>query len=116
MRIHKGKLSVEQTHERKDQAKVLTVAVNMMQTVHLLPHQSIVAQVKVEPGGNSKRTLLVECGADLEKKTGLLAEDTLVQPTEEGLSHVIISNMTGCSSHIDAGTMIGQATEVEMVE
>ena len=73
---HKGKLSVEQTHEKKDQAKVSTVAVNMMQTVHLLPHQSIVAQVKVEPGGNSKRTLLVECGADLEKKTRLLVEDS----------------------------------------
>ena len=55
----------------------------MMQTVHLLLHQSIVAQVKVEPDGSSKRILLVECGSDLEKETGLQVEDTLVHPTEK---------------------------------
>ena len=29
---------------------------------------------------------------------------------------MIVSNMTGCSSYIDAGSVIGEATEVEMVK
>ena len=39
-----------------------------------------------------------------------------MQPTIKGLAHVIISNLTGCSSYVSAGTVIGEATGVEIVE
>ena len=43
-------------------------------------------------------------------------EDTLVQPIKEGLAHVIISNITGCSSYVSAGTVIREAADVEIIE
>ena len=94
----------------------LTTHVNMIRTIHLLPHQSIAVQVKIDPSVGNKNPLLVECDSDLEKTTGLLVEDTLVQPTKESLAHVIISNMTGCSSYVSAGTVIGEAAGVEIIE
>ena len=39
-----------------------------------------------------------------------------MKPTEEGLGHVVISNMTGCSSYVSSGVLIGRAIKVEVVE
>lgn len=54
--------------------------------------------------------------SEIEAVTGLQVEDTLVQPTEGGLAHVILSNMNGCSSCVNAGTVIGEAAEVDVVK
>jgi len=85
----------------------------MVQTVCLLPHKSI---VKIDPSNGRTGLLLVEQDDDLEKTTGAQVEDTLVQPTQEDLAYVTVSNMTSCSSCVNAGTVIGEATEVEIVE
>ena len=98
----------------KDEKKVKTVRVNMVQTVRFLPHQSLAVPVKIDR--KEKGTLLVEPDNDLEAVTGLQVEDTLIRLTEEGLAHVVLSNMTGCSSCIQAGTMIGEAAEVDVVK
>ena len=58
----------------------------------------------------------MECDSDLEMITGLQVEDALVKPTEEGLAHVVISIMTGCSSYVSSGVLIGRAIKVEVVE
>ena len=76
----------------------------------------MVVQVKVDPSDVKARPLLVEQDDDLEQTTGIQVEDTLVQPTQEGLTYVTVSNMTSCSSCVNAGTVIGEATEVEIVE
>ena len=34
----------------------------------------------------------------------------------EGLAHMVISNMTGCSSYVSSGALIGRAIKVEVVE
>ena len=73
-------------------------------------------QVKIEPSDGDGRPLLVECDNDLEMATGLQVEDALVKPTEEGLAQVVISNMTGCSSYVNSGALIGRAMRVEIVE
>ena len=39
-----------------------------------------------------------------------------MKPTEEGLAQVVISNMTGCSSYVNSGALIGRAVRVEVVE
>ena len=106
---HKGS---GQVGDDKGTDRVKTVHVNMVQTVHFLPHQSIAVQVKID---KNEGTLLVEPDGDLEAVTGLQVENTLVQPTREGLAHVILSNSTGCSSCVNAGTVIGEAAEVDIV-
>ena len=87
--------------DKKEEEVKVTTQVNMVRTVHLLPHQSIAVQVKIEPSDGDGRPLLVECDNDLEMATGLQVEDALVKLTEEGLAQVVISNMTGCSSYVN---------------
>ena len=97
----------------EEQKAVKTVRVNLVQTVRFLPHQSITVQVKID---GKEGTLLVEPDNELEAVTGVQVEDTLVQLNGEGLAHVVLSNMTGCSSCVDAGTVIGEAAEVDIVK
>ena len=103
------------TDKEKEGVRAVT-QVNMVRTIYLLPHQSMAVPVKIKTSGGNEGPLLVESDNDLEKATGLQVEDTLVQPTIEGLAHVIISNMTGCSSYVCAGTVIGEAAGVEIIE
>ena len=60
--------------------------------------------------------LLLEHERTLEESTGLQLEDTLVHPDKEGVAYAIISNPTGCSSCVNAGTIIGRAVEVEIIK
>ena len=103
------------TDKEKEGVRAVT-QVNMVRTIYLLPHQSMAVPVKIKSSDGNEGPLLVESDGDLEKATGLRVEDTLVQPTIEGLAHVIISNMTGCSSYVSAGMVIGEAAGVEIVE
>ena len=112
---HGGAHKTGHTDKEEEEVKVAT-CVNMLRTVHLLPHQSTAVQVKIEPSDADRRPLLVECDSDLEMITGLQVEDALVKQTEDGLAHVVISNMTGCSSYVSSGALIGRAIKVEVVE
>ena len=103
------------TDKEKEGVRAVT-HVNMVRTIYLLPYQSMAVPVKIKSNGGNEGPLLVESDSDLEKATGLQVEYTLVQLTIEGLAHVIISNMTGCSSYVSAGTVIGEAAGVEIVE
>ena len=73
-------------------------------------------QVKIEPTDGDGRPLLVECDSDLEMITGLHVEDALVNPAEENLTQVVISNMPGCSSYVSSGMLIDRAVRVEVVD
>jgi len=78
-----------------------------------LLHQNIAVQVKID---GKEGTLLAEPDNNLEAVTGMQAEDTFIQLMGEGLAHVVLSNMTGCSSCVDADTVMGEAAEVDIVK
>ena len=73
-------------------ASAPAVSVRKVNTVHVLPHQSIVAKVGMPPCDGP---LLLEHDSALEEYTGLQLEDTIVHPNIEGSAYVIISNPTG---------------------
>ena len=50
---------------RKREGVKLTTRVNMIRTIHLLPHQSIAVQVKIDPSVGNENLLLMECDSDL---------------------------------------------------
>jgi len=89
-----------------------TNQVKIVKTVCVLPHQSVMAQVQV-PGSCP---LLVEENCSLKEASGLLLENTLVMPNEDGLAYVMLSNPTGCSSQVTAGTTVGIVVEVQLVD
>jgi len=68
------------------------------------------AQVRV----NGTRPSLVEDNDSLHGAAGLLLEDTLVTPNADGIAYVVLSNPTGCSNHVAAGTTIGFAAELQV--
>ena len=87
--------------------------VSSVKTIRVLPHQSIVIEVKTQP---SDGPVLLEHDCALEESIGLQLEDTLVFPSKEGFVYAIISNLAGCSRSVDAGTIIGRAVEVEVIK
>ena len=50
-----------------------------------------------------------------ESDTGLLAEDMLIEPTEKGHSQLILTNPSGDSCTLQAGTLLGEAEEAECI-
>ena len=107
-----GKCKADRKQEQR-KAIVPAVSVSTVKTIHVLPHQSIAAEVGVPP---STGPLLLEHDCTLEESTGLQLEDTLIHPNKQGLAYAIFSNPTGCSSFVNAGTIIGRAVEVEIIE
>ena len=63
------------------------VNVSTVKTIRVLPHQSIVIEVKTQP---SDGPVLLEHDCALEESTGLQLEDTLVFPSKEGFVYAII--------------------------
>ena len=66
--------------------------VSTVKTIRVLPHQSIVIEVKTQP---SDGPVLLEHDCALEESTGLQLEDTLVFPSKEGFVYAIISREKG---------------------
>ena len=88
VRPHKEAQGAKHSSGKKTQADSSMAQVNMTRTVHLLPHQSIIVEVRINPNYGTESPLLVEQDGELEEITGLQMEDTVVQPTKEGLAHV----------------------------
>ena len=98
----------------KCEAHVPMVRVRLVQTVNLLPHQGAVVQVQADLDSNSMKTLLVMEPAELD--CGALIDPIVLRPAEEGAAHLIITNPTGLKCQLEQGTLIGEASPVEIVE
>ena len=61
------------------------------------------------------QSLLVENSCHWELETGVQVEDAVVQPSDSSLVTIVVSNSTGCSTSLEQGTVIGEATEASMV-
>ena len=96
------------------EAIVPMVRVNLLQSVKLPPQSSTVVQVKVtETLGNSP--LLLEESNEVRDEFGIRIEDALLQPTEDGVAHIAISNWSGFTQTIKGGANLGKAVGVTVV-
>jgi len=94
-------------------ARVPMVKVHVVNTVRLLPHQSVVAKVKCIPHNNTvakpfTKPLLMELKGD----SVLQSEDVLFSLQENGCAHLMLSNPSGCSCVIPKGICLGEAVKV----
>ena len=99
--------------EHPSDARVPTIRVNLVQSVHLLPHQSQVVGVSVGCEGEIDKPLLLDtapldCGVDVDT--------ALIQATVDGIALTVLSNSTGQSVSIEEGSTLGDATHVDIVE
>ena len=95
------------------EAKVPSVRVSLVQSVHLLPHQRAVVDVKLSRECSPREPLLFE--SDI-RDTMLQVDDSVLQPSKEGVTQVVIANPTGCSCTWDEGTDLGEATSITVIE
>ena len=96
-------------------AEVPMVSVHLVCTTSLLPYRSTIARVKVPDGCPKSQRFLLEADETIGTKLGLRVADALVEPSEDGLTCVMISNPTGFTQNIKEGTTIGILREVEVV-
>ena len=95
------------------EARVPAIRVNLVQSVHLLPHQSQVVEVSLDSQEDLQQPLLLD-GTQLT--CGVGAHTSLIDVDKDGRALTVLSNPTGCSMTIDEGSLLGVAVPVEPVE
>lgn len=105
-------LSVGPTPDVEPEARVPTVRVNLVQSVRLLPHQSLVVEICFagDMEVDDSEAYLLE---PKELKSGLQVEPSLLSLSAEG---GVLSNHTGCSMALEEGSLLGEATPVTLVD
>ena len=83
--------------------------------MHLLPHQSIVAQVHC---AQENVSCLVEQSEAFSQETGIHLEPTLVESDRGSIASIVLlnTNGNGYSCHADAGEIVGVSHSVSVVE
>ena len=97
-------------------ACVPMVRVHLVQTVSMLPHQSIEVAVRVDDSCYGKEMLLVEPSDELRETTGLELAEALVNASSDGIAYLVLSNPTGVSCQLDVDACVGVVHEVALVE
>ena len=95
---------------------VPTVRVKLVQAVKLDPRRSTVVKAHLVPDCVGETPVLVEGDPDLEKRTGLVFDDALVQPAKDGSVELLLTNVTAFPQVADSDADLGEATLVTPVE
>ena len=99
---------------RQKKCSVERVAqVSLIHSVRVLPRQCTYAPVKVEkiPSG----AILVESDSNLHNSLGITVGSSLLKPDEEGVAKLPIWNPAGFTRKLEAGEILGNATEAAVV-
>ena len=92
------------------------VRVSLVQSLKLLPSQSVVVPVRVEGEFEPAcQTMFAEGCNGLERDTGLILEEAVLLRPEKGLTHLVVTNLSGFTTTVPAGTTVGVAEPVEML-
>ena len=104
------------------------VRVHLVQTVTLRPDESLMAEVRLVGEGvgggrqefrdctADRNLMLLESGEELGMKIGARITASLVKPSADGVTQVLICNSHSVTHRIPEGTEVGQAALVEIVE
>ena len=87
-----------------EEVKVPAVRVCLLQSVNVPSGRSSLVPVCVEGTSYPGETLLLEYDPGVEAITGLRVDDSLLQPNEDGVAHVQVSNISRFVSSIKQGT------------
>ena len=112
----KRPLSEQMEKAKSNEAKVPTVQVRPLQSVWLLPHQAVVAQVQLDNEHDGSEPLLLERSMQVEEETGLQIEDALLQPTVEGRAQMVLSNPSGFTQVVEQGQELGIASPAPVIQ
>ena len=118
---HKGKIDVSNRPRMTGSSEgngaiVPLIKVNLVQSVRILPGQSVMVPVQADrPHHVEEQSLLLE-GEDTEQVLGIQVPSTLMQLDAKGQSWITLTNPAGFTQRVDAGVTLGVATEASVVE
>ena len=100
---------------KEEAALVPSIRVSLVQSVKLLPSQSVLVPVRLESSTSGEdQTLLIE-GEQLLVKTGMVVENAVVNLLQDDLAHLVITNMSGLTQRVTEGIVIGEAQIAEVL-
>ena len=116
--VGKKALNSELEFEGADKCQVPTVRVQLVQSLRLLPNQSVMAEGRLIGEGleDPKGPLLLEPDSELKERWGLQIADTVFQHSREGTIKVLLTNCLGFSQRAEEGMEIGSVVPVEVVD
>ena len=106
----------ESSAEQDGSVAATATCVHLVQSVRVPPHQSIAAEVALESGRPQNASVLFIPDEALESLTGLSDDDTLLQPSGDGRSHILISNFTSYTLSLKEGEIVGHVEEVDIID
>ena len=95
-------------------AAVPLIRVRLLQSVKLLPCQSLSVLVKTH-AGEHKGPLLIEYDEAVEKATGLHVQDAMFTP-QDGVAPLVVSNPSGFTQAVGEGEELGKVMQVTVVQ
>ena len=104
----------ESSKSTMTEVRIPTVTINLVESVRILPGQSSVAKIQLDTYSIEGPVLLQQ--TEVTEKLGLYINEGIVQPTCEGEALAVITNHSGFTQKLSAGTTIGTAEEADMVE
>ena len=103
------------TEPTGDTASAPTYA-RLVETVRVLPYQSVTIEVGVDSDGPYETPSLFVPDEELRLKSGLTTSEAVLQPSQGYASHLLILNFTGYTQHLREGEIIGHVEAVDIVE
>ena len=81
----------------------------------LLPNKSLTVPVRLDPSvAESHQTVMIE-GERSFKKAGLITENAVINYPHDGLTSLVITNMSGFTQRVTEGTIVGEAQAAEVL-
>ena len=101
-------------HKEEVAPLVPGIRVHLVQSLKIPPSCSAVVPARVDRTSEGEQRILIVEGEQTFKETGLVLEDGLVT-TSDGLTPLVITNMSGITQQLSEGTVVGEAQEAEVV-
>ena len=100
--------------------RIQTVTVKLLQSVYVLPHQSLTVNIQLLSqstfSNTDKDPVHIKADTHLKENTGVMMEDAILSPTEDGLAQTVIPNPTRFTQVVEEGTEIGTGMLATVVE
>ena len=101
--------------KEQQSAVVPSIRVYLSQSVRIPAGHTAVVSVQFQGGEPTGDPLLLERDPAIEESTGLQVDDALLQPSQEGIAHMRISNSSGFTTVLQEGTVLGEAVKATVV-
>ena len=97
-------------------AQIPVVSVQLLQTTSVLPHSVAGAEVRLQQDGPYPGQLLVEGDGSIKSALGVDLVDALLEPSGDGTASVLLTNTSGFTCRVEAGSTIGTVAEVSILK